>query len=131
ENEQGLIIRPPGTGKTQIALKFAAECETRTLVLVHTKDVMEQWVNYIERSIPELKGEVGVIRGKTCKIGHITVAMVQSIVNYIEEKPRLWWKQFGCIIADEAHHVSAPTWEGVLNTCPARYRFGFTASPTR
>lgn len=130
-NEQGLIIRPPGTGKTQIALKFAADCETRTLVLVHTKDVMEQWVTYIERSIPELKGQVGVIRGKTCKIGHITVAMVQSIVNHIEAKPKSWWAQFGCVIADEAHHVSAPTWEAVLNTCPARYRFGFTASPTR
>jgi superfamily II DNA or RNA helicase len=131
ENEQGLIIRPPGTGKTQIALKFAAECETRTLVLVHTKDVMDQWVSYIERSIPELKGQVGVIRGQTCRIGHITVAMVQSIVNYTESKPKEWWQQFGCVIADEAHHVSAPTWEGVLNTCPARYRFGFTASATR
>jgi len=129
-NEQGLIIRPPGTGKTQIALKFAAECETRTLVLVHTKDVFEQWVNYIERSIPELEGKVGMIRGAHCKIGHITVAMVQSLVNYVE-KDKKWWRQFGCIIADEAHHASAPTWEVVLNTCPARYRFGFTASPTR
>jgi|SRR5215471_1118044 len=131
DNEQGLIIRPPGTGKTQIALKFIAECETRTLVLVHTKDVFDQWVSYIERSIPELKGEVGEIRGPVCKIGHVTVAMVQTLVNYIEAKPKSWWAQFGCLIADEAHHVSAPTWEGVVNTCPARYRFGFTASPTR
>src|SRR5262249_35806750 len=41
------------------------------------------------------------------------------------------WKKFGCVIADEGHHVSAPSWETVLNHCHARYRFGFTASPTR
>jgi superfamily II DNA or RNA helicase len=64
--EQGLIIRPPGTGKTQIALGFAAQCQTRVLVLVHTEDILNQWVEYIENAIPSLKGNVGVIRGKTC-----------------------------------------------------------------
>lgn len=128
--EQGLIVRAPGTGKTQIALAFAARSQTRTLVLVHTEDILQQWIEYIENAIPELEGEVGVIRGQTYKLGHITVATVQTLQRYVS-KPSSWWQQFGCVIADEAHHVSAPTWENVLNTCPARYRFGFTASATR
>lgn len=131
ENEQGIVIRPPGTGKTQIALAFAAECQTRTMVLVHTQDVMDQWIEYIERAIPELKGKVGIVRGATEKIGHITVGMVPSLHNRLETHKRKWWDQFGCVIADEAHHVSAPTWEAVMNNFTARYRFGFTASPTR
>src|SRR5215510_8281896 len=131
ENEQGLIIRPPGTGKTQIALAFAAECQTRTLILVHTKDILDQWVTYIENSIPEMKGEVGIIRGQTTKVGQITVAMVRTLYNRLDTEKKSWWDQFGCVIADEAHHVSAPTWEAVLNQIPAKYRFGFTASPTR
>jgi len=129
--EQGLIIRPPGTGKSQIGCAFAAMCGTRTLVLVHTEDILQQWVNFIEHSIPELKGKVGVIRGTTCKIGHITVATVQTLSRSYLEKGKKWWSQWGCVIADEAHHVAAPTWEAILNTCPAYYRFGFTASPTR
>jgi superfamily II DNA or RNA helicase len=130
-NEQGLVIRPPGTGKTQVALAFAAECETSVLVLVHTEDILNQWVEYIGNAIPELKGKVGVIRGKECTIGQITVATVQTLNRSYLEKPKKWWAQFGAVIADEAHHVSAPTWEVILNNCPAYYRFGFTASPTR
>ena len=129
--QQGLIIRPPGTGKTQIALAFAAKAQTRTLVLVHTKDILEQWKDNIENSIPELRGKIGVIQGKTCQIGHITIATVQTLNRSYMHKGKEWWRQFGCVIADEGHHVSAPTWEAVLNTCPAYYRFGFTASPTR
>lgn len=131
EEQQGLIIRPPGTGKTEIATAFAAKCETTVLVLVHTEDILQQWVERIEQNIPELKGKVGIIRGKTCEIRQITVATVQTLHRSYLNRPKEWWAQFGCVIADEAHHVSAETWEAVMNTCPAFYRFGFTASTTR
>jgi len=129
--EQGLVIRPPGTGKTQIALAFAAECETRTLVLVHTEDILQQWIEYVERSLPELKGKVGVIRGGTCTVGHITIATVQTLYRSYLDAGKKWWSQWGCVIADEGHHVAAPSWEAVLNSLPAYYRFAFTASATR
>lgn len=128
EHEQGLIVRPPGTGKTQIALAFAAACQTRTLVLVHTEDILNQWLEYAASALPEI--DIGIIRGKECRIGHVTIATVQTLQRYISKGPK-WWAQFGALIADEAHHVSAPSWELVINNCPARYRFGFTASPTR
>lgn len=128
KHEQGLIIRPPGTGKTQIALAFAAQCKTRTLVLVHTEDILQQWVEYASAALPGQR--IGIIRGKTCDIQQITIATVQTLQNYVS-KGQKWWEQFGAVIADEAHHVSAPSWENVINSCPARYRFGFTASPTR
>jgi superfamily II DNA or RNA helicase len=129
KNEQGLIVRPPGTGKTQIALGFAARAKTRTLVIVHTEDILNQWVEYVGKAIPELEGKVGVVRGKTEIVGHITIGTVQTLRNKINDKK--FWRQFGAVIADEAHHVAAPSWEAVLNACTARYRFGFTASPTR
>jgi superfamily II DNA or RNA helicase len=129
ENEQGLLIRPPGTGKTAIGLAFAASCGTRTLVLVHTEDILQQWVTAAKEAIPG--ADVGIVRGKEARIGHITIATVQTLFRKFQYKPKDWWRQFGCIIADEAHHVSAPTWETILNICPAKYRFGFTASETR
>lgn len=129
--QQGLLVRPPGTGKTQIALAFAAASETRTLVLVHTEDILMQWIAATERAIPKLKGKVGVIRGSECKIGHITIATVQTLNRSYIDAGDKWWSQWGAVIADEAHHVSAVTWEAVMNACPAFYRFGFTASPTR
>lgn len=129
ENEQGLIVRPPGTGKTQIALAFASLAQTRTLVLVHTEDILNQWIEYVGDAIPELEGKVGIVRGDKCEIGHITIGTIQTLQRYLPQ--RKWWDQFGCVIADEAHHVSAPSWEAVINGTKAKYRFGFTASLTR
>jgi superfamily II DNA or RNA helicase len=129
EHEQGLIIRPPGTGKTAIALAFAALAQTRTLVLVHTEDILQQWIAAAKAALPDAK--IGVIRGKTCTIGHITIATVQTLNRSYMEKERDWWDQFGAVIADEGHHVSAPSWEAVIGRCAAKYRFGFTASATR
>jgi len=131
ENEQGQIIRPPGTGKTQIALAFIAECQTRTLVLVHTKDILKQWEEYARNAIPDL--DIGIIQGKRVDIGHLTLATVQTVKRWVGPGPenKKFWRQFGCVIADEGHHGAANTWEIILNSCPAFYRFSFTASPTR
>lgn len=131
KQEQGLIIRPPGSGKTEIATFFAAKAKTRTLVLVHTEDILQQWIERIESEIPQLRGKVGVIRGQEYKIGQITVATVQTLFRSYLDKGAKWWAQWGCLIADEGHHVAAATWEAVINACPAYYRFGFTASDKR
>jgi superfamily II DNA or RNA helicase len=129
EHEQGLIIRPPGTGKTQIALAFASLCQTKVLVLTHTGDIFNQWIEAAKKTLPDAK--IGEIRGAKCVIGNVTIATVQTLNLRHINKPRAWWQQWGCVIVDEGHHVSAPTWEAVLNRCYAFYRFGFTASPTR
>ena len=129
ENEQGLIIRPPGTGKTQIALAFVAACKTRSLVLVHTQDILQQWQDYAAEALPG--ASIGVIQGKRSEVGHLTIATVQTLKNYIGSEGPEFWEQFGAVILDEAHHGPAKTFEFVLNSVPAKYRFGFTASPTR
>jgi len=123
---QGLVVRPPGTGKSQIILSFVARCKTRSLVIVHTEDILNQWIEYAEEALPGI--EIGVIRGKKCEIGHLTIATIQTLKNYTGAK---FWKQFGAIIADEAHHGAASSWEATINQSPAYYRFGVTASETR
>jgi superfamily II DNA or RNA helicase len=126
EKEQGQIIRPPGTGKSQIVLAFAAQCKTTCLVIVHTEDILQQWIRYAEDALPGTK--VGVIRGQTCDVQQLTIGTIQTLRRFAGHG---FWEQFGAVIADEAHHGAAPSWEAVLNLCPAYYRFGMTASETR
>lgn len=127
--EQGQVIRAPGTGKTQIALGFISEARTRSLVLVHTHDILRQWVRYAQNALPDV--EIGIIQGKTVEVGHLTIATVQTFKNFITQADEEWLAQWGCVIADECHHGAAPTWEAILNSMPAYFRFGFTASATR
>ena len=127
--EQGIIIRPPGTGKTQIALAFLARVGTRSLVIVHTEDIMNQWIEYAREAIPDAR--IGIIRGPKYEIGDITIGTVQTLRRYMHSHDKRFWAQFGVVILDEAHHAAAASFEQVLNSCPAKYRFGFTASETR
>jgi superfamily II DNA or RNA helicase len=128
EHEQGQIIAPPGKGKTEIGLAFAAQCRTPTLVVVHTKDLYRQWVDRTKVSVPG--ASLGEIRASHCQVGHITIAMAQTLKNYVGAG-RKFWQQFGCIIVDESHHAAAETWEWLLNSCPAYFRFGLTATENR
>jgi superfamily II DNA or RNA helicase len=128
--EQGLVVRPPGTGKTQIAVSFIARCKTNVLVLVHTEDVLDQWMSYlINAGIPET--EIGLIKSGQVKLGQVTLGMVQTFYKMMLVEPEAWADKFGAVIVDEAHHAPAATWEVILNNLKARYRLGLTASPTR
>jgi superfamily II DNA or RNA helicase len=128
KHEQGQVIAPPGRGKTEIALAFAAAAKTRTLVVVHTNALFKQWVDRMEDSVPDVVP--GKIQGQTCQVGHITIAMAQTLRKYIRSGGK-FWRQFGCLILDEAHHAAAETWSWLCNVCPAYYRFGITASEKR
>lgn len=128
KEQQGQIIAPPGRGKTEIGLAFAAAAGTRTLVVVHTKDLFKQWEDRAKVSVPNVG--VGKIRAGTCQVDHITIAMAQTLKKYVGAGGK-FWRQFGCVIVDEAHHAAAETWEWLLNECPAFYRFGLTATEKR
>lgn len=128
EHGQGVIVRQPGTGKTQIALAFIASCKTRTLVIVHTKDLVRQWQDYAKQAIPGI--ELGRIGAGHMSLGHLTIATVQTLRRHTG-LGRVFWGQFGCVIVDETHHAAAESWEWVLNVSPAYYRFGLTATEKR
>lgn len=126
--QQGQVIAPPGRGKTEIALAFAAACRTRVLVVVHTQDLYQQWIDRAADSVPGMS--VGKIQGSNCQVEHLTIAMAQTLRQYIGNGGK-FWRQFGAVIVDETHHAAAETWEWILNVCPAYYRFGITASEKR
>lgn len=128
EMQQGQVVAPPGRGKTEIGLAFAAAVKTRTLVIVHTADLFKQWVERAAVSVPEM--EVGKIQGQSFKVGHLTIAMAQTLKRHVPDGGK-FWRQFGAVLVDEGHHAAANTWEWILNVCPAYYRFGLTATDKR
>lgn len=127
EHKNGLIHRQPGSGKTQIALYFIANVGTRTLVIVHTKDLMDQWINYARNVLPEMP--IGIVGSGKENVQQLTIATAQTL--YRKNYPVSWWRQFGCTIWDEAHHAPSETFTNVISHVTSRYLFGFSASKTR
>jgi len=81
----GIIVAPPSSGKTIIGLKIIAEKQQPALIIVHRKQLVEQWIERIETFLGIPKREIGKIGQGKNKIGNrITVATIQSLPKQIE-----------------------------------------------
>ena len=129
-HELGVLCAPPGIGKTVIATRLIAARARSTLVLVHRKPLLEQWVKRLNEFLDLDADEIGTIGGGRGKpTGKVDVAMVQSLARHKTLDQLL--AGYGHIIVDECHHVPAVTTERVLQASPARYVTGLTATPKR
>jgi len=125
---EGVILAPPGTGKTIIGLQIIAEKKLPALILVHRKQILEQWLERIESFLGIHKRKIGQIHGAKKKIGDkITVAMLQSL-NSVDEKKLL---KIGTVIVDECHHIPAKTFNETIQTLCPKYLYGLTATAKR
>ena len=125
-SKQGVVVVPCGGGKTVIALKTIHRLQQPTLIIVHTHDLLTQWVDNIKKHLKV--NDIGIISGFEKNVLDITVATIQSLNNYDLDEIK---DRFGFIILDEAHHVPANTFRKVINHFPAKYRLGLSATPFR
>jgi len=125
KKNQGVLVSPPGSGKTIAGIELIIRRGQKTLVLVHTLDLLQQWQGSF-REFTDI--EPGVIQGDRFEIRDVTIGMVQSLTRPLDES---FTNQFGMILLDEAHHQAAATFQQLVDQFPARYRYGLTATPER
>ena len=124
----GVIVAPPGSGKTIIGLKIIVDKVQPSLIIVHRKQLLEQWTERIEAFLSIPKRDIGVIGQGKAKIGEqITVATIQSLPKELESVQN----KFGTIIVDECHHVPAETFRNIIEKLQTYYLYGLTATPFR
>jgi hypothetical protein len=129
----GVFVAPPGSGKTVLALKIIAEKQQPALIIVHRKQLLEQWIERIQAFLGIPKHEIGKIgQGKGGAGKQITVAMIQSLGKALDkdESGKLQ-SSFGTIIVDECHHVPAETFHHTISKLDSYYLYGLTATPFR
>ena len=81
-HELGVLCAPPGIGKTVIATRLIAARRCSTLVLVHRKPLLDQWVTRLSEFLELEEGAIGTIGGGGGKpTGKLDVAMVQSLAR--------------------------------------------------
>jgi|SRR5450432_56149 len=126
----GVIVAPPGAGKTVIGLSIIAGKKQPTLIIVHRKQLFDQWIERIESFLGIPKFRIGKIERGKCEIGHeITVAMIQSL--QASDLPNNLHRAFGTILVDECHHIPAKTFRAAIQGFNSYYLYGFTATPKR
>lgn len=131
KKEMGVIVAPPGSGKTVIGLKIIADKQQPALIVVHRKQLMEQWIERIEAFLGIPQHEIGKIGKGKSKIGkHVTVATIQSLTKEVEKDEALK-NTFGSIFIDECHHIPAESYRKTIHQLNSYYLYGLTATPFR
>ena len=126
----GVVVAPTGAGKTVIGCAILARHATPALVLVHSRDLADQWVERIERFCGVRAELLGYGR-KPSEEARVVVASLQTLARWSWWDLHRWGERFGVVIQDEAHHAPARTYLGVLAGLRGRYRYGLTATPER
>ena len=128
--DDGILCAPTAFGKTAVAAQLIAMRKVNTLVLVHRRHLMDQWRERLASFLGLSTKEIGQIGGgKTTKTGRLDVAVIQSLIRKGEVKDIV--AEYGQVIVDECHHVSAFSFERVLKKVKAKYVVGLTATPVR
>lgn len=128
--DMGVIVAPPGSGKTIIGLCVVASKKQPALIIVHRKQLFDQWIERIGSFLGIAEQFIGKIAAGHQKVGtHITVAMIQSLATL--ETSNDLFNSFGLIIIDECHHVPAKTFRDTISRFSSYYLYGLTATPIR
>ncbi len=139
-SEIGIVRAATSYGKTVLAAEIIAERKERTLIIVNSKQLMEQWQQKLESYLtvnnpPEKrphkrinKTGIGLFGGQKDSVtGLIDIATAQSIAS---SKP-LWVRDYGLVIVDECHHAASDQYRDILSMVRPKYLYGLTATDKR
>ena len=130
DKDFGVIVSPPGSGKTIIGLEIIAQKRQPALIIVHRQQLFDQWIERIQSFLKIPKQEIGQIGNQKFKVGkEITVAMIQSLTRSDEISKIA--NSFGTIIVDECHHIPAKSFREAIVDFNSFYLYGLTATPKR
>lgn len=129
EHSLGVLEAMTGSGKTLVGCALIAQIKQPTLILVHTKELKDQWYNQIKK-FTTIKN-IGVIGDSKYEVTNVTIALLQSLHTLSPEKYKELNSRFGMVITDETHIISAPTFYESINKLDAMYKFGMSATPKR
>ena len=142
KHDIGVLSAATAFGKTVIAASLIGSRKVNTLILVHTSALMKQWKEMLEGFlqfqealplVPKGRGKkkeishVGQLgSGKDMLRGLVDVVIMQSVVR--GEVVREMVAEYGMVIVDECHRVSAFGYEQILSKVCAKFVYGLSAT---
>jgi superfamily II DNA or RNA helicase len=129
-HETGVLAATTAFGKTVVAAWLIAQRAVNALVLVHRQQLLAQWVERLAEFLEIAETSVGQLGGGRKKLtGKLDVALIQSLVRKGTVSDCV--ADYGYLVVDECHHLSAHSFELVARRARARFVTGLSATVTR
>jgi len=129
-HDTGVLSATTAFGKTVVAAWLIAQRGVNTLVLVHRRQLLEQWVERLSSFLGLSTKAIGRIGGGRKKpMGTLDVAIIQSLVRKGVVDDQVG--EYGQLVVDECHHLPARSFEQVARRAKARFVTGLSATVTR
>lgn len=130
KNQSGLVSVYTGWGKTCAALWIASQLKLKTIIIVHTENLLEQWKERINDFLGISPENIGIIQGSKIEVSKdICIGMIQSIS--MKDYPLDTFKEFGFMIGDEIHHFSSRMFSRIFYKIGTKYNIGLSATLNR
>jgi superfamily II DNA or RNA helicase len=129
-HDYGVLAATTAFGKTVVAAALIAQRGRNTLVVVHRRELLGQWVERLKTFLDIDPKDIGIIGGgRRNQTGIIDVALIQSLVRQCEVSDLV--ADYGHLVVDECHHLSAVSFELVARRAKARFVLGLSATVAR
>jgi len=128
QRDFGLLHAPTGAGKTVVALAAIAVRRQPALIVVHTRELLDQWVQRAETFLGLSRDEIGIVGGGRLELGRpLTVATVQTLYKVAGDVV----PTIGHLVVDECHRCPARTFTEAVTAFDCRCMLGLSATPWR
>ncbi|WIV67050.1 DEAD/DEAH box helicase [Natrialbaceae archaeon AArc-T1-2] len=129
EAGEGVLVGPPGSGKTVAAMGVLARIEGETLILAPSRDLVRQWEDALLANTSLEPDQVGQYHGGRKEVRPVTIATYQ-IAGMDRHRSLFDDREWGLIVFDEVHHVPSDVYSRSTRL-QSRHRLGLSASPIR
>ncbi|MBN1663237.1 MAG: DEAD/DEAH box helicase [Deltaproteobacteria bacterium] len=124
----GILAAPTGSGKTVMALAMIAQRKQPALIIVHSKELLNQWIDRIGSFLDMPEEDLGILgAGKKAVGNKITVGIVNTIYQIAHEMR----DRIGFLVVDECHRTPARTFTEAVSAFDCKYMLGLSATPWR
>jgi len=130
EHDTGVLAAATAFGKTVVAAKVIAHRAVNTLVLVHRRQLLDQWIAQLMEFLDLKTEEIGSIgSGKRKLSKFVDIVIIQSLCRkgIVDDIVG----EYGHLVVDECHHIPAVSFEQILRKCKSKYILGLSATVTR
>ena len=133
----GQITAAPRSGKTVMCVAISTILKTRTVIITHQKELLDQFYNtytsltnirFLEK---KYKKPLIKINPQESEVDDLFIVLYTYQRFIHNNKVKKIKRKFGLVIVDEVHRLAANAFSKVVSKFYARYRLGVTATPTR